>query len=568
MFADARSIESGTQLDADVCIVGGGAAGITLAREFSGTSARVIVLESGGFEFDQETHELNEGESIGIRYGPLSAPRLRYLGGSTNHWGGLCRAWEEADFEPRQGIPFTGWPISRADLAPFYEEAERIVSLPSQGADLDDLVRRSGSSPLKLNGDRIVSRVVEQVPLDLRSFGTTHRDDLRRARNVTVYLHANATEVITDEAGSTIKSIRVETLPGNDFTVTARQFVLAMGAFENPRLLLASRQRWPRGLGNQNDVVGRFFAEHPRYLAAAIVPFDPHVGLDFYAIQPVGDAILRGYLATSKQWQLREGLMDVQFRPELVYASQLEAVRSSPDVEAALTVARGIRSGEFSSLGPHVTNVMADLMTWQKFTIPGAPLPVPYPEVLAELFGSGRDEVEALMPSLVGDIATRAYIESGRAPISSIGLSTRWEQVPNHDSRVVLTGERDELGMRRIALDWRLTDTDKHVVGRSLELLGAEVGAAGIGRLNIIHGEDEPGWPDDLNGGQHLMGTTRMSDDPKQGVVDRNCRVHGTSNLFVAGASVFPTAGGGTPTLTLVALALRLAEHLEEVMRR
>ena len=147
-------------------------------------------------------------------------------------------------------------------------------------------------------------------------------------------------------------------------------------------------------------------------------------------------------------------------------------------------------------------------------------------------------------------------------------MTTRIEQAPNPDSRVVLVRERDELGMQRVALDWRLSDVDRRNVRRTLELLGAEIGAAGIGRLQILHSADETSWPEDLDGGQHHMGTTRMSDDPKQGVVDSDCRVHGMSNLFVAGSSVFPTPGGATPTLLLVALALRLADHLKGMMLR
>lgn len=142
-------------------------------------------------------------------------------------------------------------------------------------------------------------------------------------------------------------------------------------------------------------------------------------------------------------------------------------------------------------------------------------------------------------------------------------MTTRIEPAPNPDSRVVLVGDRDELGLQRVALDWRLSEADKRNVRQTLELFGAEIGRAGIGRPKILYEEDDSGWPEDLGGGEHLMGTTRMSDDPKQGVVDRHCRVHGMANLFVAGSSVFPTAGGATPTLMIVALAIRLADHLK-----
>jgi choline dehydrogenase-like flavoprotein len=187
-----------------------------------------------------------------------------------------------------------------------------------------------------------------------------------------------------------------------------------------------------------------------------------------------------------------------------------------------------------------------DLESWQKIAIPGSPLPVPYLEVIQEALESPEDTYVAL-----------------RGRVDEIGVTTRIEPAPNPQSRILLVGDRDELGMRRVELDWRLSDIDKRNVRRTLELFGAAIARAGIGRLKILYEEGDSGWPDDLGGGEHLMGTTRMSDDPKQGVVDRHCRVHGMSNLFIAGSSVFPTAGGATPTLMLIALAIRLADHLK-----
>jgi choline dehydrogenase-like flavoprotein len=198
-----------------------------------------------------------------------------------------------------------------------------------------------------------------------------------------------------------------------------------------------------------------------------------------------------------------------------------------------------------------VMTLAGDLDSWQEIAIPGAPVPIPYLDVIRDALRSPED----------------AYIYL-RGQIESIGVVTRIEQAPNPDSRVVLVRDRDQLGVHRAALDWRLSDVDRENVRRTLEIFGAEIGAAGIGRLKILHGENETGWPDDLDGGQHHMGTTRMSDDPKQGVVDSDCRVHGMSNLFVAGSSVFPTPGGATPTLLLVALALRLADHLKGMILR
>ncbi len=210
----------------------------------------------------------------------------------------------------------------------------------------------------------------------------------------------------------------------------------------------------------------------------------------------------------------------------------------------------------------------ADLMSWQEATIPGGPLAVPLPEVVGEVARRvAAGQAESALPLVFGDIATAGVDKlAGGLPLLGIGLLTAIEQVPNPDSRVSLANERDAMGMRRVQLDWRLTDLDKHSVVRTLELLGAELGRTGLGRLRIDVDDDSNTWPEDLAGGWHHMGTTRMSDDPSRGVVDRDCRVHGVDNLYVAGSSVFTTAGTGTPTMTLVALSLRLTDHLREAL--
>jgi choline dehydrogenase-like flavoprotein len=530
MFADARDVPRGTILQTDVCIIGAGAAGITLARELTGSPYRVTVLESGGFEYEIETQALYGGPSIGLPYSDLNAPRLRFFGGTTNHWGGICRPFDDADFEAREGIPFTGWPIKKDDVDPFYDRAVGVVRLPSAEWDLSSWAPSGAVAPLPLEGGRIISRVAQVVEQEARSFGEGYREELRRAANVTVYLHANVTAVEADEPVRTATSVQVATLSGNRFSVAATVLVLATGAIENARLLLVSNHRAPRGLGNDNDLVGRFFLEHPRFIGGYIAPFDPHPNLGFYENHRAGGAQIRGYLASSKDVQLAEGLLDLQIRVEPDYGPAPES---------------------FSDFAGHVMTLARDVESWQRIAMPGPPVPVPYLGVIREAFRSPED----------------TYIRLRRR-IETIGLSTRIEQAPNRDSRVLLVDERDQLGMRRVALDWRLSDVDRRNVRRTLELLGAEIGAAGIGRVRIVDDRGESGWPEDLNGGQHHMGTTRMSNDPKQGVVDRHCRVHGMSNLFVAGSSVFPTPSGATPTLMLIALAIRLADRLKETVLR
>jgi GMC oxidoreductase len=198
---------------------------------------------------------------------------------------------------------------------------------------------------------------------------------------------------------------------------------------------------------------------------------------------------------------------------------------------------------------------VADLATWQDGTVPGGPLAVPLPEVVAEVRERLLDgDFGELIPFLFGDIATVGYRDAlGALPADSATLTTRIDPLPDPDSRVTLGAERDALGMRRAELHWELGQLDKWSAIRTLEILGEELGQAGVGRVRVgLHEDDD--WPTDLAGGWHHMGTTRMSLDPSQGVVDPDCRVHGMDNLYIAGSSVFPTAGSGTPTMTIVAL--------------
>jgi choline dehydrogenase-like flavoprotein len=528
VFADARAVETNAVVEADVCIVGAGAAGITLARELIGSRLRVAVLESGGQGYEVRTQHLYRGPNTGLPYFALDGVRLRYFGGTTNHWGGFCRPFDDADFEPRRGLPHTGWPIKAADLRPFYDRASVICGLPSP----DWRPATSAAemlAPIRLRADRFVNRVVRIVPPAARSFGTRYREELRRASNVTVYLHANAVEIETNESGRAVRAIRVATLSGRRFAVRARVFVLAAGGLETPRLLLASNRQWARGVGNHTGIVGRFFMEHPRFLAAYLAPAGDQPNPRFYSEHQKGREDSQGYLASAKEFQLAEGVLDVQLSLEQVY-----------DVPT-----------DVSDYAGYVTDLVGDVEGWPRVAIPGSPVPIPYPEVLRKAASDPKDTYNAV-----------------RGKVDSIAVTTRIEQAPNPDSRVTLIRDRDALGMHRIALDWELSRADKHNLERTLALFGAEIGRAGLGRVKVVHGQDDSGWPSDTAGGWHLIGTTRMSSDPRRGVVDPDGRVHGISNLYLAGSSVFPTAGGATPTFTLVALTLRLAEHLKTVELR
>src|SRR5215217_4218733 len=238
MFVDARTIPKDAIIEADICIIGAGAAGITLARQFSGQPFRVIILESGGLKPDSATQSLYTGKSTGLPYYPLETARLRMFGGTTNHWGATCRPFSPIDFEARDWVPNSGWPIQLDDVQPYYERARQICWVGSPDWNLADWQQRDRLPVLPLEGSRVASRVAQVVPVAERSFAKHYRDDLDHATNVTTYLNANVTQIVANDEVSTVTEVHVACLSGNTFSVKARTFILAAGGMENPRILL------------------------------------------------------------------------------------------------------------------------------------------------------------------------------------------------------------------------------------------------------------------------------------------------------------------------------------------
>jgi choline dehydrogenase-like flavoprotein len=501
MFIDARSIDDGADIDCDVCIVGAGPAGITIARELDAGGARVCLLESGGLKAEEDTQSLYEGESVGGRYKAdrieprraVASTRLRFFGGTTNHWGGWSRPLDEIDFEERPAVPGSGWPIDRAELEPYYARAQKVCDLGPARYDAAYWARHTGKQLLPV--PRPLVSQVYQVPARIR-FAEIHREGLRRSRRVRVILHANAVRLAAAADATRIERVRVATLTGRRFDVSARRFVLAAGGIENARLLLASNDVRPRGIGNERDLVGRYFGDHPHGVAALFV-LRPGLDLGFYGVQRAAGTMVLGAVATAEEFVRSEGLL--RFSATFFGAPRFKAP-SRADVSKP-------------------------------------PLADGIPELLNAIGGGGD-------PGLIG------------------GLYMRTEMAPNRDSRVSLsTTSRDRLGLARVRVDWRPGPLERRTVDRSLEAIARALGRSGTGRLFSVPAHDESFW-EKVVGGSHHIGTTRMHRDPRGGVVDANCRVHGIANLFVAGSSVFPTTGFANPTLTIVALALRLGRTL------
>ncbi len=522
MIVDARSVPHGASIETEVCIVGAGAAGITLAREFMDAPFRVILLESGGMEFDWETQQLYDGRILDRSFPNLTTSRLRFFGGTTNHWGGWCLPLDPIDFEAREDFPYHGWPFAKSALDPFYQRAQQICQLGPYDYRPASWGIAASKVPPPFAGPDFESKILQPSGVH---FGPVYANELRRAPRVTVYLYANAYRFDANESGSEIKELTVKTLTGNQFTVRSRLYVLATGGIENARLLLASGKEGSNGLGNAHDLVGRFFMTHLTYSGGVIVPSDPYINFDF---RIGGQHTISGgeHSYISFIGVTASSLRRLQLPNVFIFWTY----RLSP-VADSLKALKRVVGGE----GPGGSR-LADLSA-----------------VISNLDG-------------IASFAVRKALFGEGVPVEALDVWYASEQQPNPQSRVMLGTERDALGMPEVVVDWRLTEADQSKAAEIFRLLGSEIGRTGFGRLRAPFGEHYPS-PEDIHANEHFMGTTRMHRDPTAGVVDQNCRVHSVANLYVAGSSVFPTGGANNPTLTIVALALRLADHIRQTMK-
>jgi choline dehydrogenase-like flavoprotein len=498
---DARGLAPAGAVDADICIVGAGAAGITLALELEASGRRVTLLEAGGLGFDPAAQRLMEGEIVGDGYPPLRDTRLSALGGTTEVYAGYLRALEERDF--------IGWPFPRETLLPFYRRAHEVCGLPPS----DPAPARQG---LLLEDDADVRNVLFHV--NALGFGTKYRRRLEASRTIEVMLHAPVTRLVPDESGR-VAHADVRTLDGREFPVRARQFVLAGGGIENARILLLS--------GHAHPLVGRYFTEHAFLDPGWLVLDQAPSPLDRYFPQPApgGDSSAR----TRWAWSLDTALLDrerLQAGAVLFYpAYEAHESFATPEVKAFLEV-MAKRSGKAVPRGAGRYVALA-------------------------LRGPHRVAHAVLRKLLVGDRPGRRW-----------RLRAMFETEPRFENRVTLASTLDGLGRPCARVEWRLGERDLGSMRRWMELVDGAVRRAGLGRVTLAFEDDPAAWRAAVTGGKHHMGTTRMHRDPAHGVVDENARVHGRDNLYVAGSSVFPTCGYANPTLTIVALAIRLAEQI------
>jgi len=526
MLRDLLTEAPPSDLSYDLCIVGAGAAGIALALEFASVPGRrVCLLEGGGLDYEDESQDIYRGDIVGRDYEALDTTRLRYFGGTTNHWAGYCMPLSENSFDRRPWIPHSGWPISRQDVSPYYERARTLLNLPRDGGwtpgdgwTAAGMAAYYGAPRLNYTPEHFQENALTISPVRM---GERFLDALKDAAHIDVLLHANVMEVETDTLGEEARGVRIRSLSGPDVTVQAKFVVLAAGGLENVRLLLCSDSTLPEGLGNRHGLVGRFFADHINIVPGELVPFNPATDLSLYQrrnMTPDVESVVWHELTPAAQ-------QEAELIPASVRLMSRNASLNNPGGRSLRSVLKDLsRKRVPADLGTHLMNIATDI---EPIGVHGA-----------------------------------RYLWYGTSPLSMAVYEMSLAPAPNPDSRVSLTDTRDALGMRRLKLDWRLSEIDFRTIRWAATAFADAAAANGLGRSRLELEDDT--LSENARWTWHHMCTTRMSASPRNGVVDSDCRIHGMKNLYVAGSSVFSTAGWGTPTFLIVALAQRLGDHLKK----
>ncbi len=514
-FIDARRQPVPT--DADVCIVGLGAAGTALATRLAARGVDVFVVESGAHAVEGATQSLYAMAQTGVRYYDMTSCRLRFVGGTTNHWGGYCRENDPIDYRGRRELGVPAWPFDEAHIRPYVVEAAGWLGLTEAGFDPAHQVAQRGlpADTLIERRSPLLSTKVFQIAQN-RRLRATHIPPLAGHDRVRVVTHANVVhlQLAGDGTRRRLSHVVVRTLDGGEFRVRSRRFVLAAHAVENARLLLASDDVDRAGIGNAHGHVGRYFMEHPHLFSGLMVPTRSFP--NFYSADVMKRLHLNANLGLTEAALREHGILQYYCRFNPVYHLHRTA-------DALRGLKRGFwRPADLDAirhLGTLVSNVPDSLRYARSRVAPDSAAPIFY------------------------------------------RLEHRIEQSPNPDSRITLADDRDSVGVRRAVLHWALSDLDLATFRRGQQIVVGELTRLGMGRFDAPEITRER-IEADAAGHYHHIGTTRMATNPRDGVVDADGKVHGVDNLYVAGSGVFPTAGYSGPTMMIIALAIRLAEHL------
>lgn len=526
MLIDSKSYQSAQTITADVCILGGGVAGIVLANELRHHFSNVVLLEAGSENYQQEVQDLyTPAKEPEIYPNPLYS-RLRFLGGASNHWSNNTSPLSAIDFEQRDWVQDSGWPIAYQELASYYETAAQYCQTGNDGYDNQYWLAKLGV-PKRLSDGNFSELGIAKAAIPPTRFYAVHGNKIAEDNKVTVIKHANVVDLEFDPVNSEVQGVQFNCYNRLVHTVRANKFIMCFGGIENARMLLHFNQKHNNRLGNKYDVVGRYFMDHPTVNAA-------HLYSDSKEFDKLSMTEQQRFITAFYQLK-QETLREYETNNLRLPLSPTSEYGLSDGISSYHILADAIESGTWpDQFGTHIANFVSD--------------------------------IDMVMEAVSRKQFDRALFDSANQ-FAGYQVPLMMEQTPDRNNRVQLGRKRDKFGIARIEINWQLMPNDIDLLWRSLKLFGRDMGALSLGRLKMLKERSSRMFSDQIGFGHHHMGTTRMAETADKGVVDPNLRVFGTNNLFVSGCSVFPTGGHVPPTMTIVALSIRLANHLKNEAR-
>lgn len=551
MKLNAEQLNENAMIESDVVVVGSGPAGITLAHDFIGSGLSVNVLESGGETQNYAAQKLSEGELSGHLYEALESTHIRQVGGTANHlilkmtdkqYGYRYTPMEEMDFEQRDCLPNSGWPISKADLDPYYARVQEKCEIGHYDYSAA-YWNRGQFELLPLPEEKAENSVFMFGPT--RKFNHDFPLEISNADNVNIYTNATVVELICADDGETVEKALVRLFDGKEIYFKAKQFIIAANALQTPRLLLSSRRYHPNGIGNQYDNVGRYYMDHTLLPSGNFFPYDAKYinKMGFYDMQGIDGASILGRISLTQAFKKQQSLRNfvaILF-PMSWNQNDLDAMYSLEELKRHFRWNWRHYPKDF---GKHVMNVFKGRN---------------------RLIRAVYDRVRYGVPILLGlGNGGWSRANNNEKKFDRLELLAIIEQSPNRDNRVTLSNEKDALGCPKIKVHYEWDEADLTSHAQTQRLIGEALEETGLGHYEPP--KDSLESVKKLLGLHHMMGTTRMSEDPKDGVVDKDCCVHGMRNLFIAGSATFTTGSFVNPTLTNLAISLRVADKVKSLL--
>lgn len=540
-FIDARELPENAHLTGTVVIVGTGPAGTTVARELAPTGVDILMVEGGSLGRSPEHDDTLKADQRSQSVEPLEKARTKRLGGASTQWGGRTYPFDALDFEDRTegGLNFKGWPISREDLNPFYQRATVAAGVKNMQYTAAQAIE---GAPQHLMGesDLVNTQGIWRWGRPV-NFGDVVTDELADRGNVRVLHNANVTHVVQDPETGRITELKIQSKPGKFLTVSGDEVVLAMGGLETARLLLNSN------VGNENDQVGRYYTIHPIGEVGKLTMSDPKAEGNAVTYTKSHDGVwVRRNLQLHEDVRRREGLLNMGFA--IWYDEPRNPDHGDPLLSSFALVRKMLTmTGGFKGTGMH--RRYAELENPKAHVL----------NVLKGLPSVGAFGVHWLRDRILDPRTLPSFTRYSKKGVYRIRFDA--EQAPRVEQRVVLSDvEKDAYGVPRLDVQHFIPEEDRRNYHRSLELLAEGINATGFATYEPPTLEEMLTRP--MVDATHQMGLVRMGSAPEESVVDENLKVWSSPNLYLSTTGAFTTGGMAGPTLTVIAISIRLADHL------